>query len=53
MNWNEELYMIQQELDKGQYDQYDKARWSGVSSVVKLVLILGCVLFIGFCASTV
>lgn len=53
MNWNEELYMIQYELGKDQYNQYNKARWSNVNSVVKLVLILGCVLFIGFCASAV
>lgn len=53
MNWNEELYIIQHELDKDQYDQYNKARWSSVNSVVKLVLILGCALLIGFCASAV
>lgn len=51
MNWDDELYMIQHELDKEQYNQYNKARWSSVNSVVKLVLIMGCALFIGYCTS--
>lgn len=51
MDWSEELYMIQHDMDKEQYDQYNKARWSSVNLVVKLMLILGSALLIGYCAS--
>lgn len=49
MDWGEELYMIQHDMDKEQFEQYSKNRWSFVNSIVRVMVFVGFALLLNYC----
>lgn len=49
MDWAEEFYIIQHDMDKEQFEQYSKNRWSFARSFVRLVIFVGFTLLLGYC----